>query len=115
MLLLETQPHQKIPTHHSAIRSVEGVTLPDSDHCSYAEGKTQTAIPAVTPEHFGVCSSSCGSHRLLQLLLAESWVLARVRLEFRLDIRKKEEFRLDIRKKFFTVRVVKHWHRLPER
>ncbi|KFO93701.1 hypothetical protein N320_05532, partial [Buceros rhinoceros silvestris] len=23
-------------------------------------------------------------------------------------------FRLDIRKKVFTMRVVKHWHRLPE-
>ena len=27
--------------------------------------------------------------------------------------RLKGRFRLDIREKFFTVRVVKHWHRLP--
>ncbi|KFQ98066.1 hypothetical protein Y956_10906, partial [Nipponia nippon] len=26
---------------------------------------------------------------------------------------KEGRFRLDIRKKFFTVRVAKHWHRLP--
>ena len=26
---------------------------------------------------------------------------------------KEGRFRSDIRKKFFTVRVVKHWHRLP--
>jgi len=26
---------------------------------------------------------------------------------------KADKFRLDIRKKFFTMRVVKHWHRLP--
>ena len=27
---------------------------------------------------------------------------------------KEEKFRLDIRKKFFTMKIVRHWHRLPK-
>lgn len=75
MLLLETRQHQEILTHCSAIRSGQRSDLPDLDHCTFPEGETETAITTATPEHFEVCTSSSGHHRLLHLVLAHSWVL----------------------------------------
>lgn len=76
-LLLETQQHQETLPAVLTLGQDKGVTLPYLDDCCFPEGKTKAAMITITLEHFRVCTSSCGSHHLLPLLLPESQMLTR--------------------------------------